>query len=438
VDTEHDGDHSVEVLVRQAFKVKDSKPQGECLDAETLAAWVDGGLRPDECRIAESHVADCSRCQAMAAALVRTTPTTPATAPEVSWLRSWNLRWLVPLTAAAAAVAIWFALPDERRRDLTVLDQSRPEVAVSAPRPSEQREAASDERLLQPRSAVAEPGQAQSDRRATVAPRTEPPNGPKAAEAARAKGQRERTELAAGQDKGAVSEEKQTVAALKKETDSLAKIAPPPAPSATTADSVATQSASVPSKATQSAAAQSAASSAGTQAPAGPPLPAAKPAASSELGAATSRPNANAAEPTGTTGRRDQATAGARIAGGSLSGGTAREIQSPDRSVRWRIVGRGLIQRSSDAGATWESLQIESTTELTAGSAPTPFVCWLVGRAGAVLLSSDGRRFVRLPYPTPTDLVAVQATDARSAIVTEAGGRTYRTTDGGTTWEPSR
>jgi hypothetical protein len=372
----------------------------------------------------------------MAAALVRTTLTTPA-ATEVSWFRSWNLKWLVPLTAGAAAIAIWFALPDERRRDVTVQDQSRPEVAVSASRPSEQREASSDERLLQARSAVAEPD-AQSDHTATVAPRTEPPNGPKAAEAARAKGQRERTELSAGQDKSAVSEEKQTVAALKKETDSLAKIAPPPAPSATTADAAAAQSASAPSKATQSAAARSAESSAGTPTPAGPPLPAAKPAAPSELGAATSSPNANAAEPTGTTGRRDQATASARIAGGSLSGGAAREIQSPDRSVRWRIVGRGLIQRSSDAGATWESLQTESTTELTAGSAPTPFVCWLVGRAGAVLLSTDGRRFVRLPSPSPTDLVAVQATDARGATVTEAGGRTYRTSDAGTTWEPLR
>jgi len=355
----------------------------------------------------------------MAAALVRTTLTTPA-ATEVSWFRSWNLKWLVPLTAGAAAVAIWFALPDERRRNLTVQNQSRPEVAVSASRPSE-REASSDERLLQPRSAVAEPD-AQSDHTATVAPRTEPPNGPKAAEA-RAKGQRERTELSAGQDKSAASEEKQTVEALRKETDSLAKIAPPAAPSATTADAVATQSASVPSKAAQSAAGQSPASPAGTPAPAGPPLPAAKRAAPSELGAATSSSNANAAEPTGTTGRRDQA---------------AREIQSPDRSVRWRIVGRGLIQRSSDAGATWESLQTESTTELTAGSAPTPLVCWLVGRAGAVLLSTDGRRFVRLPSPSPTDLVAVQATDARSAIVTEAGGRTYRTSDAGTTWEPLR
>jgi photosystem II stability/assembly factor-like uncharacterized protein len=65
-------------------------------------------------------------------------------------------------------------------------------------------------------------------------------------------------------------------------------------------------------------------------------------------------------------------------------------------------------------------------------------VCWVVGRAGTVLLTTDGRRFQRLPFPETDDLAAVRAMDARTAIVTTADMRNFRTTDGGQTWTPTR
>jgi hypothetical protein len=40
-----------------------------------------------------------------------------------------------------------------------------------------------------------------------------------------------------------------------------------------------------------------------------------------------------------------------------------------------------------------------------------------------------------LAFPVAADLVAVQATDARSATATAADGRRFRTVDGGGTWE---
>ena len=61
-------------------------------------------------------------------------------------------------------------------------------------------------------------------------------------------------------------------------------------------------------------------------------------------------------------------------------------------------------------------------------------VCWLVGRGGVVLLSTDGRNWRRVAFPEATDLSAVQATDARAASVSSADGRTFSTTDGGVTW----
>jgi photosystem II stability/assembly factor-like uncharacterized protein len=58
----------------------------------------------------------------------------------------------------------------------------------------------------------------------------------------------------------------------------------------------------------------------------------------------------------------------------------------------------------------------------------------VAGRAGVVLLSTDGRRFSRVPFPETMDLSAVRATDARSASVSTTDGRTFSTIDGGVTW----
>jgi hypothetical protein len=72
--------------------------------------------------------------------------------------------------------------------------------------------------------------------------------------------------------------------------------------------------------------------------------------------------------------------------------------------------------------------------EVTARSSPSPNVIWTVGRAGLVRLATDGRTFVRLPFPEAVDLTAVTATDERRAVVTAADGRKFETADGGQTW----
>ena len=110
------------------------------------------------------------------------------------------------------------------------------------------------------------------------------------------------------------------------------------------------------------------------------------------------------------------------------------EITSPDPSVRWRIGGGGSVERTMNGGTTWEAVPTGVSAELTAGSSPTRLVCWLVGRAGTVLLSTDGRTWRRVPFPDISDLVAVQAADVQTAAITTADGRMFRTTDGGLTW----
>jgi hypothetical protein len=111
-------------------------------------------------------------------------------------------------------------------------------------------------------------------------------------------------------------------------------------------------------------------------------------------------------------------------------------ITSPDPSVRWRIGGNGSIELTTNGGTTWQALPAGTSADLVAGASPSRSVCWLVGRAGTVLLSTDGRTWRRVPFPEMTDLTAVQATDALTAIVTTATNRRFRTADGGRTWAP--
>jgi photosystem II stability/assembly factor-like uncharacterized protein len=109
------------------------------------------------------------------------------------------------------------------------------------------------------------------------------------------------------------------------------------------------------------------------------------------------------------------------------------EIASPDPRLRWRLVGTTVLH-SSDRGATWVPTQPGVSAELSAGSAPLGAVCWLVGQAGVVLLTTDGTSWTRVPFPQLVDLAAVTARDGRSASVTTADGRIFTTTDAGATW----
>jgi len=102
--------------------------------------------------------------------------------------------------------------------------------------------------------------------------------------------------------------------------------------------------------------------------------------------------------------------------------------------TRWRILASRDLERSTDDGRTWELVPIDPPSSLTGGAAPSPLVCWLVGRAGEVLVTNDAGHFTRRAFPETVDLSAVQATDALHATVTTADGRTLVTTDGGRTW----
>jgi hypothetical protein len=327
VDRSRERDESIDRLLRQSLKTPThASATDACLDAEMLAAMMDGGLPEPALAAAQSHIADCPRCQSLVGAMARVESSAPVESKHraLGWLT-----WAVPLTAAAAVVAVWVALP---HRNQTV--QSVP----AAPAVSD----ASAERREQEPPPAAENRVDQLSR--TIAPDVQ-----------------ERKKEVASKADGLQKREANTESAP--------------------ADAV--------------------------SAPAEP-----RAARSAAVDAFRSNTQLAAADAAGV------------------------EIPSPDPMIRWRIRGR-IIERSIDSGARWDIQPTGIQAELTAGSAVSPLVVWIVGRNGVVLLSTDGgSSWRRIQFPEMTDLSSARARDAQSVAVTTADGRIFSTTDAGATWAP--
>jgi hypothetical protein len=335
VSSNADRDRAVDDALRRSragqSRPMDTAPSAECLDPETLALWVEDGLTAAERAVAERHVADCSRCQATLAALVKTAPVRER---RRSWWQVSRVAWMAPLTAAAAALVIWIAVPS----------------APPSPPPAQPA----------PASATVESSPQPAKEDARNAPAT--PANPSARER---RDEKQRAE----QPVAAPEQRQQAQAATSEAAAPPPAVAPPAAPARSDA------------------------------------FRALAPAAAGSLAKSAAQANV-----------------------------TAPDIASPDPSSRWRITSGRIVERSTDGGVTWQEQPIGTTSALTAGSAPTPLVCWIVGQDGVVLLSIDGRTWRKVGAPTTATLVSVQARDERTATVTDVNGRTYATIDGGMRW----
>jgi hypothetical protein len=353
-------DASVGRLLGGTLKARaEAASEADCLDAETLAAWADGALDVRERARAEAHAADCGRCQALLAAMVRTTPPpSPAAAP----FRTRLLWWLAPIAPVAAAVAIWFAVP--HREPLQRSDDGVSAVDQVAPAPR-----------------AAAPAAASSEATDKVQAKAQP-EAPREAEL--------RGGVGNERDKAPVPTQPPTDLRARKEEAPLEKRAVPVPAAPVNADAL----------------------------------------SNAVAGAAASPPPAVAeASP------RREAAASSRV----MTFATAPEtiIASSNPSTRFRLLRGGGVQRSADGGATWQTEVTGATDTLTAGSSPSPSVCWLIGPSGTVLLSTDGRSWHRRPFPETVDLRSITASDGDNATVTTADGRVFVTTDGGGTWSRS-
>ena len=410
-----DKDEALDRLLRRTSRARsETRASGTCLDAETLAAWADGALTPAEREMAEAHTADCDRCLSMLASLAQTSPP-PVTTESSRWF---SVRWLIPVATAMVAVTVWVMV---QRLPVTPMPVQTPEPSPPAPSAPatpvdavDAREKAAAEQPAGSQAAVSKPA---PESRADLAQPQRTASGRRAARVAES----------AAADQTAVGKSQASEAAVSAAKESQQALADS-SRSATKPEEVAAEAKPTPTAApAQSPAATAPGTVAGSDAqrqrfsgiPSPPP---AAPAARPEPPPSQTIPRAGA-DPDRMVSMRREAPA-------------IIDVQSPDGNVRWRIVG-ATVSRTSTGGRIWTEQFTGTATTLRAGSSPAPAICWLVGAAGVVLLSTDGETWRRLPFPEPSaDLVQVTAVDGTTATVTAADGRVFRTTDSGRTWTP--
>ena len=117
----------------------------------------------------------------------------------------------------------------------------------------------------------------------------------------------------------------------------------------------------------------------------------------------------------------------------------SRLITAPGSALAWRPGRAGLIEFSRNGGRSWMRQSSGVLVDLLTGSATSESVCWIVGRAGAILLTTDaGAHWKLLSSPLKEDLGGIRAADAQHATIWNAQGTKYFvTSDGGLTWQPA-
>jgi len=442
VATDFDRDDRLHGLLRDTLR---SQPaSGPCIDAATLAAWAEDALTPEETAATDTHLATCERCRELAATFSTMAESEGAPAAAVVPFKPRpSGRWKVivgAMGAVAASALIWVAVRDESPR----LD------TTSAANRAEQSQASGVGGNVAPAATVpARPAEG-----GALQPRADP-----ASPAERQLGQQRQQALGTPRPESKLARENNARLAEPRQSNakpSPAPIEPPPArvdappPPAVMPPPPQPVRTAPPPPAAPPPVAATAAPRADLLRSSEALFATAPIVAEFVVGADLQLAQAQQGQAFGGVADRSAAGGAGRGAGGGGRGGGAAAgavAQKPTNAVvlepvRWRLRGSSpsptvsmtTLERSNDGGTTWQPVPIPVTPLLAGGSAPTNTVCWLAGRAGTVLLSTDGTTFRQVTKPAEADLVSVRATDARRATITTADGRTFATSDGGVTW----
>lgn len=440
-----------------------------CPDAETLAAFHEGLLLSEKLNATTEHLAGCSRCQQILLHVEATdeiplqaeaeeklqlrepglstgaldvdyaprqTPSVTIAGQPKPALRSPQdishgrgfkaLRWAAPAGAIAAGLLIWFVARDNKVQTPSQFDN----VQVA-------QEQARDERLVAPRPLPVSPApeQLRKSRQSNELRK----DGSRVKQPARESG-------ALAPPKGYLSDSISSRAEPGSSTDS----------SDATALAVERESRDYASRmAGRNKSPEMTSRQAGVSVTAAPTAKAPSdnsraqsPAPASEAAKAAAKPSPNvthavvdgdgSAPPIPT----EQVVTNEKLEfSPSLRKGTfenAKIIIAPQGKVRWRLPSEGRIERSSDGGITWLPQHSGVNVELLTGSAPSKVVCWIVGRGGTILKTTDGGgHWSQVAWPNAGEISGIQATDAMHAIVyegTAAIPARFATNDGGVTW----
>ena len=450
-------------------------PSSSCLDPETLAAYHERSLLPEQMNSAKEHIVACAHCQAILAQLELTesiplgaiekeemhaasvtpavlaqeqrptiaaqaAPSKRAASPRP--IRGSRWAWLVPAGALAAGLLVWVGLHENRLQHSPVASEVRvakveeppsplPTVnkqtlpALSSPKAEQldelarSREAnasiggAVSKSLPVPQGSLKQPLAAASNARIGNAP------------ASSAK----ESELRKDQNGARDSSVALTETLAQSDLDAKNPSAGVPQ------DKAALQSQAALQNQNSNILVQNQALS---QKVAGPsPLTQAEPAKKAKTPTAASRYSAAPSAPAPPPPPEAAAFAG-NLPMEERAIPNQHLIAVPGSSVRWLAGGAGLIEFSSDKGASWTVQSSGVTVDLLTGSAPSDKICWMVGRVGAILLTTDGgAHWSVIHSPLNEDLAGVRASDALHATIWNLlNTKSFETFDGGTTWKP--
>lgn len=379
-----------------------------CPDPEILAAYADRALDAGETARYELHFSQCAHCRDQLAAMdLAAVSVAIAQARRMRWVWPWTWFVLAPVTSALLIAAILIARRPATNR---ALEQQTPLVAMQTPsQPAD--------------AAVPEAAPMDATTPATPEPRAKKSAPPKPATPL----SRERTPAFAGPIEPAPD----TTVAVQAERAPVADKAGgarvgdlPRGGGNNSAANSKSQTVTVDSSAQTPKAA--------------PPLVA--------DGAANGIASAGAAPaPTAPARLAKQQPATLNATNGFAASETVSVepaldrdvntiVRSPDPQILWRISRGQFVERSSDAGQTWRAQWTSVNAHVVAGSAPSVETCWIVGRGGIVLLTTDGKKWRTIEPPASTDFVGVRASDASSATVISTDGHKFETSDGGKHW----
>jgi hypothetical protein len=423
VASDFDRDNSIDALLQGARRnpaaVSHVETGPACLDAETLAAWAEGGLDADRVRLIETHVADCARCQALSAAFFSSDETVTEGVPKVVRFRRNRVMYWAPIAAGtiAATLVIWIGVRDQDEL------KSEAQAVIAESRAAQTPSAAVDERRL-------------PDKQGQQGNVTAPDSS---------RLQRKESAASANQSRALAADAAAPQAAARAAAEPVASPAParpmtplaaPPPPPAVVVPPVTTTASGV--------GAGAAGAAAGGVRQTAELLEKLEPRVIAEFSSVLARSStigglppagAIAGGAAGGGAGRGGRGGGAGGAGAGRGAGVVLDGVAVAPPFYWRILATDVIERSLDR-LVWEAVAIDPPVQgLAGGVAPAATVCWIIGRAGLVLVTTDGKEFTRVTQPAPVDLISITAHDAMRATVTTAGGQTFTTADGGKTWK---
>ncbi len=416
-----------------------------CPDAATLAAYFDRSITAAEISQCELHFSACLRCQQQLATLARSEPASVATPavekkPAISWL--WDWRWMAPVGAAVVVLVFFVSYQTMRaptasngggelmaKREAATPAVAEPQKSVDS-KPAKT-DAAPDTGAETKSLSVPSKEKTRSEldelQRKNVTAALE---SARVAQTLKDKGVHS-AEGAAGSVTGRAmpkpaDEEKQFAAAENR------VVAQPMAPAvsgvipagAQAAPSQGAEAGILGAQKQDRAIAVADTKEPVAQAPAGGR---AKEQAALKKESAADRQDA-------APGRYALQTA-PQSASKLRAAPSEFIVTTPNAKVLWRLGSAGRIERSRDAGKTWETQKSPVQESFLSGSAPSENICWVGGSNGVLLRTTDGgENWERIPAPTKGDIIFVKASDQLSATLIGADGRTFETRDAGAHW----